>query len=74
MKQSRIMSAIESCANVFVGYWLAVAAQVAVFPAFAIHVAWRDQLAIGGIFTAVSLARSYALRRAFEAIRVRNGF
>jgi hypothetical protein len=59
MKQSRLMSLVESLANVLVGYGVAVATQMVVFPLF------------GLIFTAVSIVRSYALRRSFEALRVR---
>lgn len=66
MRQSRRMSAVESVANVAVGYGIAVATQVVVFPLFDIAVSGGDHLAIGAIFTAVSLVRSYALRRLFN--------
>jgi len=71
MKQSRLMSAVEAVANVAIGYGVAVLAQLAVFPVFGLKVALDDHLAIGGVFTAVSIARSFALRRLFEAIRMR---
>ena len=64
--QSRKQSAIEAVANVLVGYWVAVAAQVAIFPCFGIQASLHDNLAIGGLFTVVSLVRSYALRRIFN--------
>lgn len=66
MSQSRLMSFVESCANVLVGYGVAVAAQVAIFPWFGFHPPLRDNLLIGAAFTAVSLCRSYVLRRAFN--------
>lgn len=69
MRQSRRMSAVESVANVAVGYGVAVLAQIAVFPLFGLIVSVSDNLAIGGVFTVVSLVRSYALRRLFEALR-----
>jgi hypothetical protein len=65
------MSLIEAVANVALGYLVAVAAQIAVFPVFAIEVSLADNLAIGAVFTGVSILRSYLLRRLFEAIRVR---
>lgn len=68
MSQSRTMSAIESVANVAVGYGVAVATQAAVFPLFGIHATAADHLAIGAIFTVVSLARSYLLRRIFNRL------
>ena len=69
MSQSRRMSFVESCANVAIGYLVALAAQVAIFPIFDIHVSTGDHLLIGLLFTVVSLVRSYALRRFFNALR-----
>ena len=69
MKQSRAMSMVEAIANVAVGFWVAVAVQALVFPLFGFHAAPEQHLAIGAIFTGVSLIRSFALRRLFEAIR-----
>ncbi len=71
MKQSHLMSLVESLANVLVGYFVAVATQMMVFPLFGLAVTVSDNLLIGLIFTAVSIVRSYALRRGFEALRVR---
>ena len=71
MKQSRLMSLAESLANVLVGYGVAVLTQVVVFPLFGLTVTVTENLLIGLIFTAVSIVRSYALRRGFEALRVR---
>lgn len=69
MSQSRRMSMIEAVTNVLVGYGVAVLAQLAIFPLFGIAVSIGDNLAIGAAFTVVSLARSYAVRRLFNAIR-----
>ena len=71
MKQSRLMSMVESLANVLVGYVVAVVTQMAVFPLFGLAVTVTENLLIGLIFTAVSIVRSYALRRGFEALLVR---
>ena len=71
MKQSRTMSLVESISNVLIGYSIAVLAQIVVFPWFGIDVSFRQNLLIGAIFTVVSIARSFILRRMFEAIRVR---
>ena len=70
MKQSRLMSLVEAITNVVVGYGVAVAAQLVVFPWFGLPARVVDALGIGAIFTLVSVARSFALRRLFEAIRV----
>lgn len=68
MKQSRAMSLIEAATNVIVGYGLAVLTQVLVFPWFGIETELSDHLAIGVVFLAVSLIRSYCLRRLFNAV------
>ena len=70
-KQSRSMSLVESIANVVVGFGIAVLTQIAVFPIFGLQVSLADNLVIGLVFTAVSIARSFALRRVFEELRVR---
>ena len=69
MAQSRWKSLAESVANVAVGYGLAVATQVLVFPLFGLEASLSENLAIGAVFTMVSLVRSFCLRRAFEAMR-----
>ena len=71
MKQSRLMSLVESVANVIVGYSVAVMTQILIFPIFGLHTTLSQNLKMGAIFTVVSIARSFALRRVFEAIRMR---
>jgi hypothetical protein len=70
--QSRAMSLVEAIANVAVGYGVAVVTQILIFPIFGLHTTLAENLAMGGIFTMVSIARSFALRRLFEAIRMRH--
>lgn len=69
MKQSRAMSLLKAIANVVVGYGVAVVTQMLVFPVFGLHTTLAQNLKLGLIFTVVSLARSFTLRRVFEAIR-----
>ncbi len=71
MKQSRTMSFVEAVTNVIVGYGVAVATQILIFPMFGLHATLAQNLKIGAVFTVVSIARSYALRRLFEAARSR---
>lgn len=71
MKQSRAMSLVEAVANVAVGYGVAVVTQILIFPVFGLHTTLAQNLKMGAVFTVVSIARSFALRRLFEAIRVR---
>ena len=72
MKQSRSMSLVESVANVAVGYGVAVVTQILIFPIFGLHTTLAQNLKMGAIFTIVSIARSFALRRVFEAARMRS--
>jgi hypothetical protein len=67
--QSRRLSLVEAITNVAVGYVLAVITQIVVFPWFGIHPSLGENLAIGSIFTGISLLRSYALRRLFERLQ-----
>ena len=64
--QSRIGSLVESLVNIIIGYGIAVLSQVLIFPLFEIHVSLQTNLWIGAWFTAVSLVRSYCVRRWFN--------
>ena len=68
-KQSRRMSLVEAVANVGVGFLVALLTQIIVFPLFGLNVSLGENFAIGCLFTIASIARSYVLRRVFEAIR-----
>ena len=73
MKQSRAMSLMEAFANVVVGYGVAVVTQMLVFPLFGLQTTLAQNLKLGLVFTMLSIARSFTLRRVFEPIRVRMG-
>ena len=64
--QSRLNSAFEAVTNVAIGYLVSVLANVLILPLFGYNVTIADSFAIGLAFTAVSLVRSYLLRRAFN--------
>ena len=63
--QSRSLSLIEAITNVVVGYVLAVATQIVVFPWFELNPSLGENLTLGLVFTTISLIRGYALRRLF---------
>ena len=69
-RQSRKMSALEALTNVAVGFAFAVVVQIAIFPVFGISISATDNVLIAIIFTAMSLVRSFTLRRLFDAPRV----
>ena len=69
MTQSRRMSLIEAITNVALGYTLAIPTKIVVFPWFGLNPNLSENLALGGIFTAISLTRGYTLRRLFKRWR-----
>ena len=71
MGQSRRMSLVEACTNVVFGFVLALLVQGLVYPLFRIVTTVETDAALAVIFTCVSLARSYLIRRAFECRRSR---
>ena len=71
MKQSRGMSAVEALTNIVVGFGINVVGQIIVFKFYGIPLSPQASAIISVAFTGCSLARSYILRRIFEAIRVR---
>lgn len=66
MSQSRTHSLAESLLNVTIGYGISIAAQVVIFPLYGVRLPLHDNLMIGGLFTIVSIVRSYTLRRIFN--------
>lgn len=66
--QSKKMSLVETCASTAIGYLVALATQLAVFPLFGLTVGMAANLWIGAIFTGVSIVRGYAVRRLFNWI------
>lgn len=64
--QTRIQSLIESITNILIGYTVAIASQLIVFPMFDINIPLSDNLLIGAYFTIISLVRSYIVRRYFN--------
>jgi hypothetical protein len=60
------MSAVEASFNVLIGYFVSVLANILILPLFGYDVTVADSFVIGLAFTAVSLVRSYALRRWFN--------
>lgn len=70
--QTRKHSFFESISNVLVGYGVAIASQIVIFPMYGIHIPIQQNLTMGLWFTLISIVRSYVLRRWFNRITVRN--
>ncbi len=73
MAQTRLFSAIEAVANVAVGWGVALCIQLVAFPVVGLQATVTQHFALSGLFTAASLARSYALRRLFQHVERRGG-
>jgi hypothetical protein len=67
--QSQLGSFVEAWSNIAIGFGINFAANLAVLPLFGFNVTPTDAYGIGLIFTAISLARSFILRRLFNRIR-----
>lgn len=64
--QSKKNSFLESVTNVMIGYGVALASQLIVFPFFDIDVSLSDNIQIGLWFTVISIVRSFCVRRVFN--------
>lgn len=74
MSQSRLGSLLESAANIAIGLGVGLAAQLVLFPLYGIKVPLQVNAALSVWFTAVSLARSYCVRRWFNTQPMRRLF
>lgn len=69
MSQTKLGSLLEAKANIVVGFSINWTANMLVLPLFGWHVTGSQAFNLGLIFTAISLVRSYALRRVFNRIK-----
>lgn len=67
--QSKRLSLIEAVANTCVGYGVNFTANLLIFPLFGMHISIRDNFVMGLIYTGISIARGYVLRRTFNRIK-----
>ena len=65
--QSKKQSLIETLTSVFVGWLIGVILNMLVLPLFDYDVSLTDGVLISIIFTAVSVVRSYVVRRIFNS-------
>ncbi len=66
MVQSKKSSFYESLINVLIGYFVALASQLVIFPFFGIYIPFETNFYIGAWFTLISIVRSYVVRRWFN--------
>lgn len=72
MKQSRLMSWVETCISTATGFGLSLLIQWLVLPILlGVEIPLHTNIAFAAIMTVVSLARGFILRRVFEALHIR---
>lgn len=71
MKQSKFMSMLESIINIAVGFGISLGAQMLFLPMLGVAISFSQNLTFALIMTVISIARSFALRRLFEALHIR---
>lgn len=72
MAQTKLGSLTESMANIAAGFTINYIANLLIFPLFGMHISLTANLLMGAIYTAISLARSYVLRRYFNGLKFGN--
>lgn len=63
MAQTRKGSLVEAITNTAIGFLVAFASQMVIFPMFDIHVPLSSNIGITALFTLVSVARQFVVRR-----------
>lgn len=71
MKQSKLMSFTESGINIGVGFGISLGAQMVFLPLIGVPINHTQNFIFACIMTVISLARSFLLRRLFEALHIR---
>lgn len=67
MSQSRLGSFYEACINIVIGFTINYFANLLIFPLFGFQISYSANFVMGAIYTVISLVRSYAIRRWFNA-------
>lgn len=69
--QTRLESTIEIMVSMVIGYILAMGVYMVVTPIYGHAPTWGESFEVVAIFTAVSFARGYLVRRLFNHIQQR---
>ena len=66
MRQTKLGSFYESCINVAIGFGINFVANLVILPLFGFDITIADNFLIGLLYTVISVARSYVVRRWFD--------
>lgn len=72
MAQTKLGSFVEAWANIAVGFAINFTANMLVLPMFGLPITAGKAFGIGLVFTVISLARQYVLRRWFNGLKFGN--
>jgi len=72
MTQTVKGSIVEAWANIAVGFSINYCANLLIFPLFGMHISPGNNFLMGMMYTMISLARSYVLRRWFNGLKFGN--
>jgi hypothetical protein len=67
MNQTRLGSLIEVCINIAIGFAINWVANIVILPLYGFNITGTQAFSMGLIFTVISVARSYIIRRCFNA-------
>lgn len=67
MNQTRLGSLIEAVMNVLIGFWINFFANLVILPLIGFNISIGDNFYIGFLYTIISVARSYVVRRWFNS-------
>lgn len=67
MSQTRKGSLVEAIINTVIGFSINYVANLLILPLFGFHITLHDNLLMGLMYTAISVARSYVIRRWFNS-------
>lgn len=65
--QTKLESFVESCINVAIGLVISVIANLLILPHYGTHLTVSNNIQISAAYTAISIVRSYTVRRWFNA-------
>jgi hypothetical protein len=69
VSQTKLGSVAEAWANIAVGFTINYFANMLIFPLFGMHISPGNNFLLGMIYTGISFARSYVLRRWFNGLK-----
>ena len=68
MNQTRLESLIEVLFNILIGFFINFIANILILPMFGFNISATSAFSLGLVFTVISVARGYIIRRWFNEL------